>query len=427
MFTLQAPIPLAQTTTILPSPGFGDSEGVTGEVSILRTVTGGRRTYVKSRPRRKLRWDFTLTRNKAIELLEFYRSYNAQPIRIEDHNNRAWVGFIINNPFEIEMSRRGLPALQDWPVGETSVVSIEFEGILTDEDITQPKIVESLAVSDIGLEQDVFPDLNIPFTTILQHNWDANSIVAADNSILSTWTDDGLGANDLIGTIGGPFDTSVDRSPTYLQASPIFNSRPVVSFEDIPSALTNQTAAMHTTSNTQLFPSRRGTIFWVFAHTIDDVSFASETEFGVWSLQNTTLDSKVEQIHMSGASSPFFPVNIRFNPADSGNDIRLATLNTSPVPSRQPFIYTLSRDDDTNLRFRTNGIEREGATILNNPGYTGLFHVNDQKFTPQFDARIRGQWGQIMIYKNSLSTADIQTVEKYLSLRWGVPLFTVPF
>ena len=271
MFVLKAPIPLAQTTTILPSPIFGDSEGVTSEVNILRTVTGGRRTYVKSRPRRKLRWDFTLIRNKAIELLEFYRSYNASKIRIEDHNNRAWVGFIINNPFEMEMSRRGLPALQDWPVGETSVVSLEFEGILQDEDITSSKIVAPFVTSDIEVSQNVFPEIDIPFTTDLEHNWDANSIVAADNSILSTWPDDGLAANDLIGTIGGPFDTSIDRSPTYLQASSIFNSRPVVSFEDIPSALTNQTAAMHTTSNTKLFPSRRGTIFWVFAHTIDDI------------------------------------------------------------------------------------------------------------------------------------------------------------
>lgn len=427
MFVLKAPIPLAQTTTILPSPGFGDSEGVTSEVNILRTVTGGRRTYVKSRLRRKLRWDFTLTRNKAIELLEFYRSYNASQIRIEDHNNRAWVGFIINNPFEMEMSRRGLPTRQDWPVGETSVVSLEFEGTLQDEDITASKIVVPFATSDIEVAQSIFPEVDTPFASNLEHSWDANSIVAADNSILSTWTDDGLAANDLIGTIGGPFDASVDRSPTYLQASSIFNSRPVVSFEDIPSALTNQTAAMRTTSNTQLFPSRRGTIFWVFAHTIDDVSFASETEFGVWSLKNTTGSPTVEQVHMAGASSPFFPVNVRFNPADAANDIRLATINTSPVPSRQPFIYMLSRDSDTNLRFRTNGVEREGSTILNNIGYTGRFHVNDQKFTPQFDARIRGQWGQIMVYKNSLNTSDIQTVERYLSLRWGVPLFTVPF
>ena len=77
-FTLVAPIPLTETTTVLPNPNFGDQEGATGELNILRTVKGRRRTYVISKDRRKLRWDFTLSRNKAIELFEFYRSYNAE-------------------------------------------------------------------------------------------------------------------------------------------------------------------------------------------------------------------------------------------------------------------------------------------------------------------------------------------------------------
>lgn len=425
-FTLTAPVPLIETTTVLPNPKFGDSEGTTGELNILRTVNGRRRTYVKSKGRRKLKWDFNLSRNKALELFEFYRAYNSQSIFVQDHNNRRWVGFIVNNPFEIEMSRRGAPTRQDWPVGEICQVTLEFEGTLTDVDVRNVKTFAPLALTEIDeMVQNVFVDLPLPTLGSIIHNWDANQIFQADNTILNVWPDSGPSGNDLIGTIGGGFDAIIDRSPTYQQASSILNSRPAVAFELIQGNLITQVAAMHTTSDTTFFPSKRGTVFWVMAHTIDPFNVA--TEFGVWSLQNSTLDDLVEQIHISGSSSPFMPVSARFRPVNVSNDIRLATVNTSNIPSGQPFIYTLSRDSGTNLRFRTNGIERTGAIILDNPGRTGLFHMNDQKFVPDFNSRMTGVWGQFLVYNKALSTTQIESVEKYLSLRWGIPLLTVPF
>lgn len=458
-FTLVAPVPLVETTTVLPNPKFGDSEATTGELNILRTVNGRRRTYIKSKNRRKLQWDFDLTRNKAMEFLEFYRAYNGKKVFIKDHNDRRWEGFIVSNPFEIEMARRGSPTRQGWPVGETCRVTIEFEGTRTEDDLRGSKIFTPQALSETGLDQDVFIDIPLQTFGALVHNWDAFQIVHANNTRLFTWPDVGPGNNDLIATVGGGFDPAIDRSPTYRQASAIFGSRPTVAFETVHSSLTSQIAAMHTTSNTSLFSSRRGTIFWVLAHTVNvnwpayintldpsiadsisdvardaflqvalgDTSFNTEVEYGVWSLENTTGSPNVEQIHISGSSNPLMPINIRFQPADPVNELRLATTSIDSIPSLQPVIYTLSRDSDTTLRFRTNGIEREGVTILNGAGYTGIFHVNDQKFVPEFDTRIRGEWGQILTYSKALKTSELEEIEKFLSLRWGIPLLTVPF
>lgn len=458
-FILVAPVPLVETTTVLPNPKFGDSEAATGELNILRTVNGRRRTYVKSKNRRKLQWDFDLTRNKAMELFEFYRSYNSKKVFIKDHNDRRWEGFIVSNPLEIEMARRGLPTLQGWLVGETCRVTIEFEGTRTEDDLRGSKIFTPQALSEAGLDQDVFIDTPLQTFGALVHNWDAFQIVHANNTRLFTWPDIGPGSNDLIATVGGGFDPAIDRSPTYRQASAIFGSRPTIAFETVHSSLTSQIAAMHTTSNTSLFSSRRGTIFWVLAHTVNvnwaayintldpsiadsisdvardgflqtalgDTSFNTEVEYGVWALEDTTGSPNVEQIHISGSSSPLMPINVRFQPTDPANELRLATTSIDSIPSLQPVIYTLSRDSDTTLRFRTNGVEREGVTIVDTPGYTGIFHVNDQKFVPEFDTRIRGEWGQLLTYSKALKTPELEEVEKYLSLRWGIPLLTVPF
>ena len=460
---------MTQTTTVLPNPLFGNSEAATGSLNVLRSINGNRRTYVQTKSqkmflattgqRRKLRWDFRLTRNKALEILEFYRAYGASQIFIKDHNDRGWAGWITNNPFEIEASSKGNPGRQDWPVGESCNVSIEFEGQITTEDITQPRTIVKAATSGMGdLDQDVFLDLPIPtLDNTLRHNWDASQIVQADGSAVNTWTDGGSASNDLVATVGSTFDPAVNRAPVYRSNSAIFNNRPTVAFEYVDGS--NQSvAAMETTSNTEIFPGKRGTVFWVFAHTVNDFwsayltalasggvsspsaqsaldtalsnrSFATNVEYGVWSLQKSGgLPETAHQVHMSGSSSPYFPLNARFEPANPVLDTRLATDNTNSVPSLTPAIYVVNRDSNSTLRFRTNGIERSGATITtSHPAYTGKFHINDQTYAPEFNETIRGEWAQCMVYQKSLTTEQMQTVEQYLSARWGVPLLSVPF
>ncbi len=129
MFRLEAPYPLLQTTTALPNPQFSDQEALLVTVTRKLAMDGTRYTYVKTRGgRRKLKWNFKLSRPKGLELRAFIFSYFASKIRIVDHNDRVWIGNFLNNPFEFETTERAAPAINPMPRGETQVIDIEFEG-----------------------------------------------------------------------------------------------------------------------------------------------------------------------------------------------------------------------------------------------------------------------------------------------------------
>ena len=113
MFTLQAPLPVFQTTTFLPNPLVSDGEEVMATVSRKLAIDGTRYTYVKDKGRRKLRWTFRLTRNKALELRAFITSYFASQIQLTDHNNRVWEGHLVNNPFEFDTYQYAGPAISE--------------------------------------------------------------------------------------------------------------------------------------------------------------------------------------------------------------------------------------------------------------------------------------------------------------------------
>jgi hypothetical protein len=130
MFTLQAPFPLLQTTTLLPDPQFSDQEGLSAAVTRKTAMDGTRYTYVKRKAnRRKLKWSFRLTRNKGLELRAFIFAYFASSIKIIDHNSRIWTGNFTNNPFEFDTPERAAPAISPMPRGETQTIDLEFEGI----------------------------------------------------------------------------------------------------------------------------------------------------------------------------------------------------------------------------------------------------------------------------------------------------------
>jgi hypothetical protein len=118
VFTLQAPYPALQTSTVLPNPAFSDGESLTGAVVAKRAIDGTLRTYIKRKGgRRKLTWTFLLRRNKGLELREFIKSYYRSVIKITDHNNRMWVGNFMNDPFEFASSD-----------DEARTITLEFEG-----------------------------------------------------------------------------------------------------------------------------------------------------------------------------------------------------------------------------------------------------------------------------------------------------------
>jgi hypothetical protein len=130
MFHFSAPSPLLQTTTVLPSPQFSDQENLLDTVSRKLAMDGTRYTYVKRRDgRRKLKWTFLLSRNKALELRAFIFAYFAVAVQAVDHRGRTWVGHFTNNPFEFDTPNAAAPAITPMPRGELQAIDIEFEGV----------------------------------------------------------------------------------------------------------------------------------------------------------------------------------------------------------------------------------------------------------------------------------------------------------
>ena len=130
VFTLAAPYPSLQTTTLLPNPQLSDQEGLTATVTRKTAMDGTRYSYVKRKgDRRKLKWTFRLMRNKGLELRAFIFAYFASPVKVIDHNGRAWIGNFTNNPFEFDTSQKAGPPIAPWPVGEAQMIDLEFEGV----------------------------------------------------------------------------------------------------------------------------------------------------------------------------------------------------------------------------------------------------------------------------------------------------------
>lgn len=124
-FILKAPYPAVRTTTLLPSPKWGDSKALTATVLTMRAIDGTLYTYVKSRNgRKKFQWEFEISRHKALELREFINSYRGALIQVIDHDGDSWVGYLRNNPFEFTGAGR---AGDGWPGRETMNITLEFE------------------------------------------------------------------------------------------------------------------------------------------------------------------------------------------------------------------------------------------------------------------------------------------------------------
>ena len=131
MFQISAPYPSLETTTILPSPQFSDAESLLDTVVRKLAMDGTRYTYVKRRGgRRKLKWTFTLSRNKGLELRAFIYAYFSSKVLVTDHNARVWLGNFTNNPFEFDTPDAARPAITPMPRGEQLSIDIEFEGVL---------------------------------------------------------------------------------------------------------------------------------------------------------------------------------------------------------------------------------------------------------------------------------------------------------
>jgi hypothetical protein len=124
-FILKGPYPAAQTTTLLPSPQFGDSQALAGTVQSARAMDGTIYTYVKSREgRKKFNWQFEVSRHKALELREFINAYQGELIITIDHDGDRRIGYLASNPYELAGAGK---AGDGWPGGETMTIIMEFE------------------------------------------------------------------------------------------------------------------------------------------------------------------------------------------------------------------------------------------------------------------------------------------------------------
>ena len=125
MFVLQAPYPTLQTSTYLPNPQLGDSEGKILNVDIKRAMDGTMYSFVKTRDREKLIWTFRLSQHKGMELMAFYQSYSTSQLKVTDHLGNVFLGYFTSNPVEFEATNRSV----DSPGNDTMVsIQIEFEG-----------------------------------------------------------------------------------------------------------------------------------------------------------------------------------------------------------------------------------------------------------------------------------------------------------
>jgi hypothetical protein len=81
-------------------------------------------TYVKKKSNDKVfSWRFQLSRDKAIELEQFLDRYFDGRIQVVDHYDEKWIGYIRNNPFELNSTSRAV----GWGGDEAMNVEIQFE------------------------------------------------------------------------------------------------------------------------------------------------------------------------------------------------------------------------------------------------------------------------------------------------------------
>ncbi len=101
----------------LPNPEFGDSIGDKISINSKYTMTGDLYTHKKTNSLKKMLFSFQLPRGRALALIEFIKSYHSSKIKIEDHVDKIWSGYIITDPLPLETE-----------VGEYGSIEFEFEG-----------------------------------------------------------------------------------------------------------------------------------------------------------------------------------------------------------------------------------------------------------------------------------------------------------
>ena len=120
MFLLYGPHPATVLVLQLPDPELDDAVALLVDVNIKRTMSGARRSYVKNKNRKVYKYNFTLTKAQADDLVDFCRDYLSEQIKVE-FDDDIIIGHITNNPIEVIVTSRGCGQ-------ETTGVILTIEG-----------------------------------------------------------------------------------------------------------------------------------------------------------------------------------------------------------------------------------------------------------------------------------------------------------
>jgi hypothetical protein len=120
---LQAPYPAITTTSLFPSPIFGDGEIPKHSIDIKQSINGTLYSYVKSNARSQLQYSLTLSRMKAEELRAFIQAYYRAKVQLTNHKGEVWVGNFTSNPFEFSTDGKS-----SMPGGANQTITLDFEG-----------------------------------------------------------------------------------------------------------------------------------------------------------------------------------------------------------------------------------------------------------------------------------------------------------
>jgi len=129
MITIKAPNPDFEMIMFLPSPALGDSERPESKIQTKKSMNDDAIAHItqkQSATAVRYKWEFDLTRFKALELWNFIDAYSAKSwqITLWDDVTIIIVNLLIN-PFELDVFGRAIHADSD----EAVRVTLEFENI----------------------------------------------------------------------------------------------------------------------------------------------------------------------------------------------------------------------------------------------------------------------------------------------------------
>lgn len=123
--SIAAPYPALKVTSILPDPNFGNVRASQSGIQIKRGMTGEVWTYAKPNDKEVSVLEFSLTRQKDLEVAEFLRIYHTATWKLIDHNGKQWKVQLVGRPVRRE-ARGRVGATSSSTGGESIILTLSF-------------------------------------------------------------------------------------------------------------------------------------------------------------------------------------------------------------------------------------------------------------------------------------------------------------